>query len=130
MQPVATLPMLFGALCEELARNVTSFPTLTLRQLLLFSTLATKLTAEILLVQPSTHSLEVAPLYLSSAIVGFLTDACGIDGDTISQCWTLLKDLIWQDDHSAITGVTEEDIEGAFHQHGHHYGLGKSVHKP
>ncbi len=107
VQPFTTWPMLFGDLYEELAKNVTSFPTLTLRQLLLFSTLATKLTAEILLAQTSTQSPEVAPLFLPSAIVGFLADACGIDGETITQCWTLLKEFIWQDDDSAITGVSE-----------------------
>ena len=118
--------MLLGELCNELAKNITSFPSLTLQQLLLFFTLATKLKHEILLVQLSTYSPQTAPLFLPSAIIGFLTEACGFDANTVTQ-WMLLKEVIWQEDHSTFTGVSNADIEAIFHQHGHDYGLGKST---
>ena len=116
--------MLFGDLCNLLAANITSFPTLTLSQLHRYLALVPCIKNEILLIQPSSHSPDEAPHFLSSAIIGFLADACGIDEDTVVQCWTVLKDLLWMAGESESAAITEDVISSIFYTHGQRYGIG------
>lgn len=84
------ITMLFGDLCNVLAKNIISFPTLTLQQLQRYLAIVPCIRNEILLIQSSGHSPNEAPQFLFS-ITGFLADACSLDEDMVTQCWMLLK---------------------------------------
>jgi KDZ transposase family protein len=94
-----------------------------LKQLLSFIHYASRLKNEILLAQPSTQNTQIAPLDLPDAIEIFLAAVCDMLLEDVADCWSVVRDLIWDmetlddkavsrsfEEHSINTGLREFEI--------------------
>ncbi|KAJ7715417.1 hypothetical protein DFH07DRAFT_708241, partial [Mycena maculata] len=66
-----------------------------LTQMMTFLRLLSVLKDDILLPQPIDISVHKPPLLLPPTIAIFVSKATGIDSESISACWSLLKEEVW-----------------------------------
>ena len=92
---------------------------LTLPQIVQFVSLARQLKNDIILTQPANVSDAFPPAVLPPSVAYFLSDACGLPADSITHCWELLKDTIWQ-----AEDAFEDRTRTAFCEFGYDRGLG------
>jgi hypothetical protein len=113
-------------LCDTLSANVSTFSTLKLSQINTLLSLLSHLKNEILLAQPATHPINKAPDFLPPAIIGFVSDCCSLDNTTVGQCWSVVKDTVWDNEIDKALCLSETVIEELYRHYGPQYGFSKS----
>ncbi|KAJ7757761.1 hypothetical protein DFH07DRAFT_958636 [Mycena maculata] len=73
----------------------TDLKDVSLTQMMTFLRLLSVLKDDILLPQPIDISVHKPPLLLPPTIATFVSKATGIDSESISACWSLLKEEVW-----------------------------------
>ena len=96
--------------------------SVSLENLLLFFACTAGLKNDILLVQPSNHAAVTTPDVLPSAVQSFLSQACHMSPNTVTSCWMIFKDMVWQSD--SVTALLRSPSE-SFQGYGHLHGLSK-----
>lgn len=108
----------------ELLVKLQPFPglrnQLSLSQILRFITHAALLKKDIYLTQHAKHDPESPPQFLPPAIQGFLGRVLNLEEQLIEECWTVLQDLVWNDEY---VNDLQQDPEVTFRSFGIHQGL-------
>jgi hypothetical protein len=97
-----------------------SLQSIPFDRLLLFLATTAAIKNNIALILPSDHSLAASPDVLPRSAQSFLADACGLSVDTIIQCWSAFKDIIWCSDQ---TRALLQAPPSTFHKHGIPHGF-------
>jgi hypothetical protein len=108
-----------GKLAMAIVAN-SSLQTITLDRLLLFLASITPLKNDILLMQPSDHTIASPPAILPGSVQSFLSQACGLPTNVIQELWSTFKNVTWQD--SGTSSVLCAPLS-TFHAHGAPYGF-------
>ena len=108
-----------GKLATVIVANP-SLHTITLDRLLLFLASIAPLKNDILLMQPSDHTIASPPAILPGSVQAFLSQACGLPTNVIQDLWSTFKNVTWQD--SGTSGVLFAPLS-TFHTHGVPYGF-------
>jgi hypothetical protein len=92
--------------------------SISLENLLLFFACTAGLKNDILLVQSSNHAAATTPDVLPNAVQSFLSQACHMSPNTVTACWTIFKDMVWQvDSVTALLRSPSESFQGYGHPH-------------
>lgn len=83
-----------AALSKTVSLNLSLQP-ISLDQLLLFLASTAAIKNNNLLIQPSNYSMASTPAILPYLAQSFLSHACGLSISTITECWSMFKDLVW-----------------------------------
>ena len=94
---------------------------LTLSNIHSFVVAAARLKNDIILSQPATVSIACPPGFLPTTIQQTLSGITGIPMWLISQCWMVVRDLVWSD---AYTTRLQANLYDVFAEHGIRHGLG------
>lgn len=111
------------SLSSILNRFVTTkvlFERLTLAKVHSFIVHAARLRNDILLTQPAAVSLDDIPAFLPTSIQAFLCELIDIPIELVPDCWTALKDLVWD---ARYVNALVESIDVGFMRHGIQKGL-------
>ena len=100
-----------------------SLQSISLDRLLLFLASTAAIKNDILLIQPSDHSIATTPDILLYSVQSFLSHACGLSISMIVECWSTFKDLVWH--CTKVTSHLDPPLS-IFHNHGIPHGLGES----
>lgn len=106
------------SLSSILNRFVTTkvlFERLTLAKVHSFIVHAARLRNDILLTQPAAVSLDDIPAFLPTSIQAFLCELIDIPIELVPDCWTALKDLVWD---ARYVNALVESIDVGFMRHG------------
>ncbi|KAN0096936.1 hypothetical protein V8E55_001382 [Tylopilus felleus] len=74
-----------------------SLHTVPLDRLLFFLASIAPLKNDILLMQPSNHTIVSPPAILPVSVQSFLSQACSLPTDVIQELWSTFKNVAWQD---------------------------------
>jgi hypothetical protein len=124
MVPVARTVMDLSMLSAIISKNP-PLQSISLENLLLFFACTAGLKNDILLVQSSNHAAATTPDVLPNAVQSFLSQACHMSPNTVTACWTIFKDMVWQVD--SVTALLRSPSE-SFQGYGHPHGLSKCLH--
>ena len=72
---------------------------LSLSQIWRFITHAALLKKDIILTQSARHDPMQPPQFLPPAIEEYLSKLLNLDSRLVEDCWTVLRDLVWNDDY-------------------------------
>jgi len=107
-----------------LLRDRDNLRQLPLDKVLSFITRASVLKRDIMQPQPSSVSIDMAPIYLPPSVSQFLGDSLDMPPDCVHDCWAVFKDVIW--DHPASNEAKRVETD-AFRVHGKKCGLSESL---
>lgn len=111
-----------GILSTVISANP-SLQSISLNNLLLFLSTAARLKNDILLGQLSDQPPSVPPEILPIAAQHFLSHACDLPLTTVPTCWSVFKDIIWND--AQVTSILCPPVS-TFHDHGICHGFSMS----
>lgn len=95
-------------------------PELSLTHLVQFIIFCSVLKRDILLTQKAGHNPELAPEFLPTVVQQLLAKVLGAPAQSVQQCWTALRELVWNTDTAEML---RQGPEAAFKAHGHSAGL-------
>lgn len=108
-----------------------SSTSLSLSQVVQFIAHASCLKQYILLSLRATDPHDHAPQWLPSSVQSLLADAANVNLGEVGTLWTVLKDLIWDDDYVRKLETSpyclQSNEEGAFHTNYTSLNLGKQL---
>jgi hypothetical protein len=110
---MSELSSMLRQLCEAYPHERVS-----LGQIFRFVLYAASLKNDILLPQPASHPPSLPPVVLPQAIHTFLSGACQLAPDFTDHCWTVLKDVVWNDADFSVARHAS-----TFSHHRHSLGL-------
>lgn len=97
---------------------------LTMSRLMLFINNAACLRRSIQLTQPLSEQGSTAPEHLPTSIAEFLSLSVGIPLQHLSECWSILKDLVWE---QPTPEQCSEAQEKQFVEHGWQRGISELI---
>ena len=104
----------FGKLAMTIAANPT-LCTIPLDHLLFFLASILILKDDILLIQPSGHSIAYPPSILPASMQSFFSKAYNLPMDTIQELWSTFRNVAWHD--IPLSAVLSTPLS-TFHTHG------------
>lgn len=116
---MSELQTLLGLFQDNNSSSITVFS-----KIFRFANYASSLRDDILLPQPATHPPSLPPAFLPNVVRGFLANACELPLDHVDQCWSVLKESIWDGE---LGRLVNPDTTTHFMQHGHPAGLSMSL---
>lgn len=93
---------------------------LSLSKIFRFIRHASRLKDDICLTQPASAPLDLPPTQLPPVAKTFLSILLSLDAPAVDQCWSLFKELIWDNEYIRLL---EEDPEEGFRTCGLEHGL-------
>ena len=103
-----------GKLTMTIAANP-ALCAIPLDRLLFFLASIPILKDDILLIQPSGHSIACPPSMLPASMQSFFSKACNIPMDAVQELWSAFKDVAWND--VPLSAVLSAPLS-TFHAHG------------